>query len=595
MKWMPRSRVAIAAFCFAALSLAWIGSGPARAQSNPAKPEPAPEIATQAQLRPLVRSRQFMVVTARQEATRAGYDVLAAGGNAIDAMVAVQAMLGLVEPQSSGLGGGAFLLYYDAVSGKLTSLDGRETAPGAAMPDYFLDGEGKPKPFAIASQGGRAVGTPGTVALMAEAHRRFGHLPLQQLLESAMRMASEGFSLSPRLAQSITAMAENLYPFDAARRYFLSEEAVPLFAGTLVKNPAYADTLARIGRDGPSAFYRGEIASDIVAAVTASPVEPGLLSLDDLAQYRVVERDPVCFGYRVWRICGMGPPSSAGHTLAQIFAMIEPMALGQTGPEDIQAWRRIGDATRLAYADRGRYLADSDFARIPKGLLAASYLRDRAALLAGDTALANDAVKPGDPPDDHTQLLGDDASAEIPSTSHFVIVDGQGNVVSMTTSVEKSFGSGLMVHGFLLNSELTDFSFLPVENGAPVANRVEGGKRPRSSMAPTIVFENGKPVLAIGATGGSRIIPFVATKLLEILDWNEPLDQALAAPHLVNRYGAYELEKGTDATKLAPALQAIGYPVREIELDSGMQAIRITADGLEGAVDPRREGVALGR
>jgi gamma-glutamyltranspeptidase/glutathione hydrolase len=275
--------------------------------------------------------------------------------------------------------------------------------------------------------------------------------------------------------------------------------------------------------------------------------------------------------------------------------MIEPMDLAAANDNDPGAWRRIGDATRLAFADRDRFIADPDFAAAPRGLLDPTYLAGRAALLDGDRALDADAVRAGEPPDDRTHRLGDDMSAEIPSTSHFVIVDKAGDVVSMTTSIEKSFGSGLMVRGFLLNSELTDFSFVPERDGAIVANRVEGGKRPRSSMAPTIVFEDGAPVLAIGATGGSRIIPFVATKLVRILDWNEPLDDALAAPHLVNRYGTYELEAGTTALQLSPGLQAIGYPVRETELDSGMHAIWIGPDGLVGAVDPRREGVASGR
>jgi len=587
-----RFRISIFAF--------WIGvclvpCGHAFAEQAAGQADTPPEIATDARFRAVVRAREYMVVTAHAEATKAGSEIIEAGGNAIDAMVAVQAVLGLVEPQSSGLGGGAFLLHFDAASKELVSLDGRETAPRAATPEYFLDDDGNPKPFLEASQGGRAVGTPGTVALMAAAHRRFGKLAWQQVLQPAIRLARDGFAISPRLAESISAMAENLFPFSEARGYFMTEEAVPLFAGTVVKNHAYADTLERIARDGATAFYEGEVASDIVAAVAGSPIEPGLLGLDDLAFYRAIERAPLCFDYRKWRICSMGPPSSAGHTLAQIFAMIEPFELGASNFNDPDAWRRIGDATRLAFADRDRHLADPDFEPAPHGLADPAYLARRATLLEGEMALGADAVQPGNPPDDRTRIFGDDASAEIPSTSHFSIVDRAGNVVSMTTSIEKSFGSGLMVRGFLLNSELTDFSFVPDREGARVANRVEGGKRPRSSMAPTIVFEDGKPIIALGATGGSRIIPFVAAKLVAILDWGMPLDRALAAAHLVNRYGTYEVEAGTAATRLAPALEAIGYPVRELELDSGMHAVRITPNSLEGAVDPRREGVASGR
>lgn len=568
---------------------------PVPAPAQQALDSVAPEIASRPAAKPLVRGSRHMVVAAHPDASRAGDEILASGGNAIDAMVAVQLVLGLVEPQSSGIGGGAFLLYHDAASGALHSLDGRETAPQAANPRQFLDASGKPKRFLDAAIGGQSVGAPGTVALLAAAHAKFGKLRWADLFAPAIRLAENGFAVSPRLNASIADSAENLFRFTATRAYFLSEEAVPLFAGTLVKNPQYAQTLRLLAEGGRDAFYRGLLAADIAAAVRFAPQNPGALTQADLAAYEAKWRDPVCFAYRAWRICGMGPPSSGAIAIGQVLGMLKGRDLAAKGPFGAQSWRLIGDASRLAFADRARYLADPDFAKLPKGLLDEAYLASRASLLDGERALGADKVTAGDPPSDHTLRMGDDRSAEIPATSHFSIVDAAGNVVSMTTSIENAFGSRLMVRGFLLNNQLTDFSFLPEENGAPVANRLEGGKRPRSSMVPVIAFRDGKPALVLGSTGGSRIIAHVAQALIAIIDWNMAPDAAIAMPHLANRNGPFEIEEGPAADVLARQMEALGYDVWRGPMDSGMAAIAIGDKGLQGAADPRREGVAIGR
>ncbi|MFZ1814266.1 MAG: gamma-glutamyltransferase [Rhizobiaceae bacterium] len=568
---------------------------PPIARAQQATDQYQPENGTGRTQREVVRAKQYMVSAANPIAAEAGRNVLEKGGNAVDAMVAVQLVLGLVEPQSSGLGGGAFALLYDGKSGKLTSFDGRETAPKEATPALFLDGEGKPLKFFDAVVGGRSVGTPGTVRLLADMHARHGRLPWAELFEPAIALADKGFTVSPRLNALISDTADTLYVHEATRDYFLSEEGVPIFVGTLLKNPAYAQTLRAIAVGGADAFYKGEIAGDIVAAVRGATGNPGVLSADDLASYKVIEREPVCVTYRALDVCGMGPPSSGALSIGQILKMVEPYDLKSLGPDSAQSWRLIGDASRLAFADRELYMADADFVKMPKGLTNAAYLAERAKLLDGKQALPADAVKAGEPPSDHAMNLAPGDTIEFPSTSHFSIVDSDGNVVSMTTTIENGFGSRLMVRGFLLNNELTDFSFLPERDGVAVANRVEPGKRPRSSMAPTIVLRDGKPELAIGSPGGSRIIGFVAKTLVAFIDWEMDIQTAISLPHLVNRYGSYDLEEGTSAESLAPDLAALGYEVVARELNSGLHGIAIYADHLEGGADPRREGIAIGK
>lgn len=555
----------------------------------------APERATGMTAAKRVEAKNFMVAAANPLAAEAGRDVIAKGGNAIDAMVAVQTVLGLVEPQSSGVGGGSFLVYYDAAANKLTTFDGRETAPMEATPKLFLDAQGQPLKFMDAVVGGRSVGTPGTVRLLHEVHKRYGKTEWTSLFEAAETLATNGFEVSPRLASLVAAEGDRLKKYEGPRGYFYDASGAPLKVGAILKNPAYAETLKAIATGGADAFYNGPIAEAIVKTVREAAGNPGVLSLADLANYRIKEREPVCFNYRALDVCGMGPPSSGAVAVGQILGTIENFDIKGLGPQSAESWRIIGDAQRLAFADRERYLADQDFVPSPiKGLIKKDYLGTRAALLDGEKALAADAVKAGEPEWDHALLFGNGEAIELPSTSHFVIVDRQGNVVSMTTTIESGFGSRLMTNGFLLNNELTDFSFKTHDGSLPVANRVEPGKRPRSSMSPTIVMKDGKPLLAIGSPGGSQIIGYVAQALIAYIDWGMPVEQIVAQPHLINRFGTYDIEAGTDAEKLAEPLRALGYEVKVGEMNSGLHAIEITANGLVGSADPRREGVAVG-
>ena len=563
---------------------------PAQQAADAVAPE-GPGARAKAEGRPVL-AQDWMVVAAHPLASQAGADVLAAGGTAADAMVAVQAVLGLVEPQSSGLGGGAFLVWYDATTRELTTLDGRETAPLAATPRLFQDAAGGPLKFFDAVVGGRSVGTPGTPALMAEAHRRWGRSDWAGLLGPAIRLAEDGFTVSPRLAALVAGDAERLAVHPDTAAYFLPG-GVPLVEGNTLRNPAYAATLRVMAGQGADGFYTGELAESIVAAVQGAAGNPGVLEMVDLAIYRVKERAPVCAPYRVWQVCGMGPPSSGALAVGQILGMVQGHDLAALGPDNPESWRLIGDASRLAFADRGRYVADSDFVPVPvQGMLDPSYLQGRAILLAGDDALPE--VTAGTPEFDHTLLWADGVTLEQPSTTHISIVDRFGNVLSMTSTIENAFGSRVMAGGFLLNNELTDFSFRSHDDGVPIANRVEPGKRPRSSMAPTIVLRDGAPVLAIGSPGGSSIIGYVTQALIAHLDWGMDVQQAVSMGHALNRFGTYDLEEGTEAEALAAPLQAMGYEVKIGAQTSGLHAIAITADGLQGGADPRREGVALG-
>lgn len=556
----------------------------------------SPERATGFSAAKVVTAKAHMVAAAHPLAAEAGEKVLAAGGSAIDAMIAVQTVLGLVEPQSSGLGGGAFLVYYDAGTKRITTLDGRETAPMEATPKLFLDETGQPLKFFDAVVGGRSVGTPGTVMLMQEAHNRWGRTPWKDLFAPAEKIARDGFAVSPRLASLIAVEGDKLKTFESTTSYFFGADGAPLKAGTILKNPAYAETLSAIAAGGAPAFYTGAIAEAIVDTVRMSGKNAGVLALADLANYQVKERRPVCITYRALDICGMGPPSSGAVAIGQMLGILENFDLKALGKDNPESWRLIGDAQRLAFADRERFLADTDFVPSPiKGLLEKTYLGERAKLLDGDKALTDDAVTSGKPEWDHAFNFGRDAAIELPSTSHFVIVDKDGNVVSMTTTIENGFGSRLMTNGFLLNNELTDFSFKTHDEGMPVANRVEPGKRPRSSMSPTIVMKDGKPLLAIGSPGGSQIIGYVAQALIAYIDWGMDVGAIVAMPHAINRFGPYDLEAGTDAEKLAEPLKALGYEVKIGDMNSGLHAIELTADGLKGAADPRREGIAIGK
>ncbi|TVP72097.1 MAG: gamma-glutamyltransferase [Rhodobacteraceae bacterium] len=538
----------------------------------------------------VVEAETWMVAAAHPLAVDAGARVLRDGGTAADAMVAVQAVLGLVEPQSSGMGGGAFLVWYDAATGEITTLDGRETAPLAANPRLFQDENGEPLTFMDAVVSGRSVGTPGTPRLMEDAHRRWGRSNWGGLFAEAITLAEDGFTVSTRLAESIASAAESLAVFSATAEYFLPDGA-PLEAGATLVNADYADTLRQIAARGVSAFYTGEIAADIVAA-TRTETLPGLLSMRDLERYEVIERPAVCQSYRGADVCGMGPPSSGAVAIAQILGKLENFDLGEMDPQGVETRRLMGDATRLAFADRGRYLADSDFVPVPvAGLIDRDYLAARADLLRGDDALPE--VSAGEPEWEHALLWGDDRTVERPATSHISIVDADGNVLSMTTTIESGFGSRIFTRGMLLNNELTDFSFRTHAGGHPIANRVEPGKRPRSSMSPTIVLRDGEPVLSIGSPGGATIIGYTAQAIIAHLDWGMDVQDAVSMPHLVNSFGTYQIEAGTWAEDLVEPLQDLGFQTNVTALTSGLHAISL-GDGLRGGADPRREGIAIG-
>lgn len=533
-----------------------------------------------------VEADSWMVVAAHPLAVRAGGRVLAEGGTAADAMVAVQAVLGLVEPQSSGLGGGAFLVWYDGQSGDVTTLDGRETAPLTATPQMLLGDDGQPLGFFDAVVGGLSVGVPGTPMLMQEAHRRWGRTNWPGLFTDAIGLAEGGFTVSPRMAASVKRDAKRLALDPQAAGVFVPG-GTPVQAGDHFENPAYGATLRTFAAKGAAPFYTGDIARQIVDAVE-NAARPGLLSAIDLALYRVKERPAICADYRGYDVCGMGPPSSGGLAVGQILGLLSPFDMTGLGPDNPHTWRLIGDASRLAFADRGRYVADSDYVPVPvEGMLERSYLNDRSELLRRDNALP--VAFPGTPEFDHALNRADDADFARPSTSHITIADAYGNVLSMTTTIENAFGSRVMAAGFLLNNELTDFSFRSHHDGVPVANRVEPGKRPRSSMSPTIVLDNGKPVLAIGSPGGSRIIPYVANAIIAHLDWGMDVQQAVSLPHRVNRFGTYDMED--DA--IAADMKGFGYEVKIRSLNSGLHAISF-GDRLRGGADPRREGLALG-
>lgn len=543
-------------------------------------------------VKPSVVASTYMVAAANPIAAEAGRRVLANGGSAADAAIAVQVMLNLVEPQSSGLGGGAFALYWDASEGKLSSFDAREKAPLAATPEYWLGEDGEPVGWRAAVVGGRSVGVPGTLKLLETLHKNHGRSSWASLFAPTIARAQAGFSISPRMASSIAnAQDSSLAKFDAARAYFFNADGTPKAAGSLLSNPDLARALRMIAAEGADTFYTGAIAGDIVAAVRTE-TNTGILTLEDMAAYQVIERNPVCTSYRGFDVCGMGPPSSGGLTVGQILGMLNYYDIPEMGPV-ADSWHLIAEASKLAFADRNLFMADADFVDMPtNGLLDEFYLGDRSDLI--DPEAAMEKATPGEPPWDDAQLFAPDTQPERHGTSHFVIVDSYGDMISMTTTIETGFGSRVMTNGFLLNNELTDFSRAPERGGKPIANRVEGGKRPRSSMAPTIVLQDGQPVLLIGSPGGSRIIGYVAQAIIAILDWDMDPQAAVDLGHVVNRNGATDLEEDTQATELQAGLEALGHEINVRNLNSGLHAILLRDGQLIGAADSRREGVALG-
>lgn len=550
-----------------------------------------PEATTGIEQKQLVIAKNYMASAANPLAVKAGEQILAKGGSAVDAAIAMQLMLGLVEPQSSGIGGGLFLLHWNKQQSSLTSIDGRETAPAAAGPDLFVD-SGKVMSWRDAFVGGKSVGVPGVIKALEQAHQQHGVLPWADLFAPAIKTAEQGFVVSPRLAGLLKAnWNPGLDKFSQSSGYFKSEGQW-LQAGFVRKNPDYAALLKQIAKKGSQAFYQGDNAKAIVAAVQQAPINAGKISLQDLSAYQPKTRDPVCVPYRQFKICSMAPPSSGGLAVLQMMGMLAHQPMATLKANSVEAIHLISQAGKLAFADRERFAADPDFVKVPvQGLLAPDYLKQRATLL---TAAEGAPAVAGQPKG--AEPLASGSAIEFANTSHLSVVDSKGNAVSMTTSIENAFGSGLFVNGYLLNNQLTDFSLQAQVDGYWVANRVQANKRPRSSMAPVMVFdEQGKLRYITGSPGGSRIINYVAQNLVAVLDWKMDAQQAANLPRFTHRNDGLVLEQNTNLSQLVPALLELGYQPRLADLNSGIHAIEIKNTHLEGAADPRREGIAAGQ
>ena len=569
----------------ALLALIAVAAAPApgQAQTPPAAaPEPvAPVIASHA-----------MVSAANRLAAEAGVKVLKAGGSAIDAAVAVQAVLGLVEPQSSGLGGGAFMVYYDAKTQQVTAYDGRETAPMGASPDMFLGPGGKPLPFFQAILSGRSAGVPGAIAMLYLAHHEHGRKPWNSLFADAEKLADDGFVVSPRLDFMIHLTFAPQPSAPDAVRYFTKADGAKYKAGDVLKNPAYAATLRLIAGEGPRALLTGKVAQDIVKRLSEDPL-PGTMTLADLAAYQPHESQALCRPYRVYLVCTSQAPSG-GPALLEELGLLEHTVIASRGPTDAQGWLQIAEAERLMYADRDRYEGDPAFVKYPlQGLLDPKYLEGRAKLIGDHVGPTPTPGHPAGAP-----AYAADRTIEPGGTSHFVVVDADGNVVSMTTTVESIFGDGRMVDGFFLNNQLTDFSFSPKDpDGAPAANAVGPGKRPRSSMAPNIILDrDGAFVAAVGSPGGNAIPSYVLKAIVGVIDWKLPMQEALDLPNLIARGGDFYSEPSRFPPGVVDGLKAKGVTFQSARgaEGSGLHGIMRVKDGLEGGADDRREGVAVG-
>ena len=605
---LPLSRFRLPAVTLIVSALALAACNAPPSSTLPLAPEAASGYRTDLQTR---HASQHMAAAANPLAAEAGREMLRQGGSAIDAAIAMQAVLTLVEPQSSGIGGGAMIVLWDGK--QVRTYDGRETAPAGASEKLFLQADGKPMPFPEAQIGGRSVGTPGVLRALELAHKQQGRLPWASLFTPAIKLAEQGFAISPRL-HSLLASDPVIRRSPDMARYFLNSDGSVKAVGTRLENPALAAVFKRIANDGADALYKGPIAEEIVAKVQGH-ANPGSLSLNDLQHYRAKERAPLCTDYKRWQVCGMPPPSSGGIAVAQILGTLQALetrdprlALAPLKPVKTdkpaglepapEAVHLIAEAERLAYADRAQYVADTDFVPVPvKGLVDPGYLASRASLI-GERSMGS--ARPGTPPGVQVAYAPDRSPLRI-STSQVVAVDDFGGAVSMTTTIEAAFGSHLMVQGFLLNNQMTDFSFIPEENGQKVANRVEPGKRPRSSMAPTLIFDrnSGEFVATVGSPGGSQIIEYVAKSTIGLLDWNLDPQSTISLPNFGSRNGPTELEQGQFSPALIQALKDKGHTVNEIDMTSGTQAIVRIKDAqgkttLAGGADPRREGEALG-
>ena len=529
------------------------------------------------------------ISAADPRAAAAGIEILRKGGSATDAAIATMLALNVVEPQNSGLGGGTFFLRLDEARGRLAGIDGRETAPRAAGPDWFLGADGKPVPDL--GIGGRSAGVPGSLAVMSEAHRRYGRLPWAALFQPAIRLAQDGFAVSARMHNGLALYGRHVTGW--ARQVYFGADGEPLPKGTILKLPDLAATLSHLARGGAPAFYRGPLAGRIVTALNTAERNPSKLTLADVTGYRARDRDPLCGTYRGWRVCGMGPPSAGGITVLTILKQLERFDLAGLGRNSPVAWHLIAESERLAYADRARYIADPDFVTVPvKGLLDPGYIASRSALISPDTTLAT--ISPGIPagaPSRPQVAFRDD-----PGTSDLAVADGRGEVVQVTTTINGYFGSGVATDGFMLNNELPDFDVLPGRDGGLAANRVEGGKRPRSSMAPTIAFgPDGKVRLAIGAAGGATIIAQVAKALIGVIDWKLSAQDAIAMGLIFAPASGGTIEQGSELEALQPDLAKLGETLRIAPLGLKANAVERVDGRWRGAADPRSEGVGMDR
>lgn len=538
---------------------------------------------------PTLTAAQGVTSSADPRATEAGRAILHQGGTAADAAIAMVAVLTLVEPQSSGIGGGGFMLHHNASDGSLSTIDGRETAPAAATPDRFLGPDGKPRGFMDVVPGGLSVGVPGNVRLMEMAHKKWGKLEWKALFQPAIELAESGFEVTPALHNWLVRFEPVWKDFPEARAiYYVDGKPAPV--GTRLRNPAYAALLRDIAARGPDAFYSGANARAISEAVGKAPRNPATLTLKDLASYQARERPAVCTSYRIYKVCGMGPPSSGATTVFGILGMLEGWDMKAMGKDNPMSWHLLAEAMQLSYADRAAYLGDADFVDVPvKGLLDKSYLAQRRQLISPYGAAGR--YDPGTPPGAAPRAAAPPVDEQ--GTTHFVAADAAGNLVSMTSTVESIFGSQLIANGYFLNNELTDFDFTPTKDGVPTANRVQPGKRPLSSMSPTIVYgPDGKVVLAVGSAGGKRIIMHVTKTLIGVLDWGLGVDEAIALPNLFFGRQGVLIEDNEAGRAIAAKMRPFGYSFTPTDLGSKLNAIERTAEGMRGAADPRGPGTS---
>jgi gamma-glutamyltranspeptidase/glutathione hydrolase len=585
---LPTVRCGFAGF----LAIAFLCGVPAA--PAPAQEREQPEIHTGFTEKAAAHAKSFMIAAANPHAAEAGRDILRRGGSAVDAAIAAALVLGLVESQASGPGGDGYLMHWSAADKRTDSYDGRVTAPAAVRPDHFLGPDGKPLDRDDASMGGISAGVPGQIRLFALAHARHGKLPWKDLFQPAIALAEKGFAVSSRLHKQIQYSRKKL-THPATRAYFLDGDGEAWPVGHILVNKPLAAMLRAVAERGADAFYTGAIAEDIAKAVTAAPQNPSPMTAADLAAYQVKPRPPVCATYRKNKVCGMGPSATGGLTVAMMLRMLEPFDMAGLGPNSPDAIHLFLEASKLAHADRNLYMADPDFVSVPgAGLLDPGYLSRRAALISREHAI--EKPRAGEPPMKKAMRYAPDDTPESPSTTHLSVVDAAGNAVSLTTSIGHGFGSGILVDGFLLKDHLISFAFRPESRGRPVVNRAEGGKRPRSSMSPTLVFRpDGRLRLVVGSPGGVYICGYVAEALVAVLDWKMDIQAAVSLPHFAARTAQVELEKGTAAERFADALEAKGHSVKILHMTSGLHGIEIMSDGtLVGGADPRREGVALG-